>query len=956
MHNFSVLESRNLEAAIRTKINEIRHLKSIIESKNLKVIQLPIKDEMNLKKHFEKKLEFYRLQDRNKWKSWPIKSNNILRKVQEQGRTTRNYKRKHHNQQRRTERDAKRAILNHSVVVLVDMDIPLGAIALLGKGLGFVPTPKVDKLKLRLDMKLLSDKVITQSNRNIAKKNTPFLQDESFEPVPKKLRQPRYTTKASTTDRVVNETVERMRTELDIKLQHDEPEKPSNLSKDELKGLKWLERQVSDGKIAVTKADKGGATIIVDPDVLRKRSVDKLSDPSLYKKLDHDPTKALHKELVNLWIDGKTRGLIPAKTAKSIMGISNELKADKSGPTNAQSTLPHFKPGKPYFYPCLKIHKLKKVDLKPGVEPPARLITALQEGVTRRSDVYLADTFLRSLEREFCGDLLIDSGDALNWLDGINSSFDHNTKRRLRSFAFDYKALYDSLKPDLAMEALTVAMTECRTEWSEEFKQWILALVDLSFRASIGQFEGDWYQQLVGIPTGGSLCVQIANIAVYYYMRKVVYSDEHLMKNVSTVKRYIDDGAGFFDGTKRQFSEFISNVNSRLGSVGLNIDEFSIEDPGGFTCFLDIQFTFDVDGNLQTDLYVKETDSRSYLYFGSTHPNHVYSSIIYSQCLRLRRIINDNDRLALRIDELNECFSNSNYPKKMINNISSKVKTFERRLPTCRDTSNSSILLPVSPDNTIRVISTFGSDVALIDIIEKFESTIETSPSLSSTSNTDTTSTTETSNNERNTGKRLFSYVKRSGASLRRRLLNPQLHAENNTLTKTEPCHQRNCKCCSMIGSEKSYCINGVKIRQAPGTCSSYNIVYIFICKLCPSPFCYVGRTIRTLHERVTEHRANYYKLLKDPSLKLSDDFLSDDSDTYSLAAHLIDSHNLSNRPDFDASYNVFILKNSSPSNLEVNEHLLIQKLRTLKPYGINSCDPFGMPLLFENKTFDNGP
>ena len=112
--------------------------------------------------------------------------------------------------------------------------------------------------------------------------------------------------------------------------------------------------------------------------------------------------------------------------------------------------------------------------MKPGIEPPARLITALQEGVTRRSDVYLADTFLRSLEREFCGDLLIDSGDALNWLDGIDSSMDHNTKRRLKSFAFDYKALYDSLRPDLAMEALTVAMNECRTEWSEEFKRWIL--------------------------------------------------------------------------------------------------------------------------------------------------------------------------------------------------------------------------------------------------------------------------------------------------------------------------------------------------------------------------------------------------------------------------------------------------------------------------------------------------
>ena len=150
--------------------------------------------------------------------------------------------------------------------------------------------------------------------------------------------------------------------------------------------------------------------------------------------------------------------LVTAKTAKRIMGISNEPKADRSGPTNAQSTLPHYKPGKPYFYPSLKIHKIKIEDLNPGVEPPGRLITALQEGVTRRSDVYLADTFLRSLEREFCEDLLIDSGDALNWLETTNSTVDHNLKHRLKSFAFDCKALYDSLKPELALVALTVAM------------------------------------------------------------------------------------------------------------------------------------------------------------------------------------------------------------------------------------------------------------------------------------------------------------------------------------------------------------------------------------------------------------------------------------------------------------------------------------------------------------------
>ena len=73
---------------------------------------------------------------------------------------------------------------------------------------------------------------------------------------------------------------------------------------------------------------------------------------------------------------------------------------------------------------------------------------------------------------------------------------------------------------------------------------------------------------------------------------------------------------------------------------------------------------FDDNGDMQTDLFVKGTDSRAYLYFGSTNPNHIYlsiySSIIHSQCLRLRRIINGDQRIAARIDELKEFFYNSN--------------------------------------------------------------------------------------------------------------------------------------------------------------------------------------------------------------------------------------------------------------------------------------------------------
>ena len=274
--------------------------------------------------------------------------------------------------------------------------------------------------------------------------------------------------------------------------------------------------------------------------------------------------------------------------------------------------------------------------------------------------MYLADRYLRLLERDFCQDLLIDTNDALWWLEVTNNTLDHNIKKRLRPFTFDYKALYDSLSPDLVCEALAAAMEECRDQWSEEKKNWIMALVKFSLKSAVGQFGDYFYKQRKGVPTGGSLCVQLANIAVYYIMRESVYNDEVLMEKVPCLKRYIDDGAGFFAGTKRQFSEFITLVNNRIATWGLNIDEHCIVDPGEYVAFLDIQYTFDGEGALQTDLFVKPTDSRSYLQFGSTHPNHVFSAIVYSQSLRLRRIINCNQRVANRLKELNKAFLNSN--------------------------------------------------------------------------------------------------------------------------------------------------------------------------------------------------------------------------------------------------------------------------------------------------------
>ena len=125
----------------------------------------------------------------------------------------------------------------------------------------------------------------------------------------------------------------------------------ANLSSEELKGLKWLEKMTQDNKLCVVPADKGGAILIVYPDLLRDKVLEKLNNPSLYIKLPNDPTHSLHQELFKMWVKGKETGLVSARDAKSIMGVSNNPKQDGSGPTNRPSTSPLYKPGRSYFYP-----------------------------------------------------------------------------------------------------------------------------------------------------------------------------------------------------------------------------------------------------------------------------------------------------------------------------------------------------------------------------------------------------------------------------------------------------------------------------------------------------------------------------------------------------------------------------------------------------------------------------
>ena len=892
LKKFSMWETDLLNEAIKEKLLVIKELQrlSALEGHQL----LTIEENRNILKHFQKKIDFYVTQDKTKWKDWPTKKSK-----KENRKTNVHHKRRQKRRKKKTEADAKSALESGSVVILVKEEIPPGAVAILGKGLNYIPTPKTNIREEQLDMRLVSNKILRTANNSGGNENS-----STKYSLPSKLAHKKYGPAIPAKENTVNVIVDNMVSEHNGLLQFKKYIiRKKNITKDEEDGLNWLIKETNESRLAVVKADKGGALLIVYPELLKQKVIEKLTNPILYKKLEKDPTAELYNELFNLWVKGKKAGFVTTFEAEKVMGVTEK---------NNKSTSSHFKPGISYFYPMLKIHKLSKDDLKPGINPPARLITALQEGVSKRSDVFLADHYLKELEADFCKDLVKDTNEALVWLDNVNKNYTSVDKKIMKSFTFDFKSLYDSIKPKYVKEALSYAIRTCRPKWTAQKRQWILDLVDHSLRASVGKFDNNWYLQKEGVPTGGSLCVQLANIAVYYIMNKVLYTNRRLMSTVKEVKRYIDDGAGFFVGSEQSFITWINSINTSLKKYGLFIDESVLKQVNEFAHFLDIQFCFDLQGNLQTDLYTKPTDKRSYLYFGSAHPNHVYSGIVHSQCLRLRRIINSQDRLKSRLDELCSCFKVSGYPESMLKNISDKVLNMERSLCPKRSVEKNR--------DSICITSCYGTDEKLVKSLKKYENDLLKTNSF------------------KNKTKPVFSYIKRTGPNIGSKLSVLKSIALGNKIGKTVRCNSINCMCCKLISSDQIVEINGQLVHYAPGNCKTKNCIYLVLCRACKKP--YIGRTVQAISNRMTGHR-DCFKLTLENQENI--DYTSDD---FSLGLHLVNEHGCSNKSDLNKMYNVHILENCSPALLEKQEHNYIHRYDTLYPKGLNKVNPFRLPRL----------
>ena len=108
--------------------------------------------------------------------------------------------------------------------------------------------------------------------------------------------------------------------------------------------------------------------------------------------------------------------------------------------------------------------------------------------------------------------------------------------------------------------------------------------------------------------------------------------------------------------------------------------------------------------------------------------------------------------------------------------------------------------------------------------------------------------------------KPLFQFV--TGANIGSKLSVLKSLAQGNKIGITSPClGHGNCKCCLMIDEPNVDEVNGIPVIPAPGNCKTKNTIYLVTCRLCHKP--YIGRTVQPLSDRMSGHRACFYKVLR---------------------------------------------------------------------------------------------
>lgn len=603
-----------------------------------------------------------------------------------------------------------------------------------------------------------------------------------------------------------------------------------NLSKQEAKALWKLRKNKS---IIFKKGDKSSGIVIMNRNDYETKITEMLNDKNVYTKTNLNDTEIVKRQADEIMQSLMSHALISEKQYRYLTNFTVRC---------------------PLFYGIPKVHK-------EGI--PLRPIVSQTNGPTAMLSRYLSE-LLMVAEKQIPF-ILQDTTAFLNIIKENNA-----VKSNTLLVTLDVTALYTNIPHEQGAEWVADFYAETMHLWPEYSpgiapvsRNTMINLILFVLKNSTFEFKNEYYVQNYGTTMGSSFSVRFANIFMHQFLKRFFSNFPHLQPNY--IARLIDDIFFTWDKTRDDFQTLINSLNSWHQTIKF---EPTISDSE--VNFLDTTVFIDkTDYTLHTKLFRKPTYRVQYLQYRSNHPQHVMKAIPYSQALRYKRIIDDNETLNIELNTLRNYFLARGYPHDLLDSEISKVhkidrnkaityKTKEEKQANFQEFTKGGAFLPL-----ILTFDPRSAKELKRSLITEWQKLLE--------NNSDLEKVFKNSKPQ---------VVYKRGTTIANYLIRAKFisnNYENKTLEEsdrffvqmlaelitenpniTTKCDKLFCLCCKTIETGNSFSSSVTKEDfgiNDPMTCDSKDVIYLISCSKCQKQ--YVGQTERRLKDRLNAHRSN---------------------------------------------------------------------------------------------------
>ena len=193
-----------------------------------------------------------------------------------------------------------------------------------------------------------------------------------------------------------------------------------------------------------------------------------------------------------------------------------------------------------------------------------------------------------------------------------------------------------------------------------------------------------------------------------------IYDEEQIALIRLVYKRYVDDGFLLWP-RKLRIENFVAILNNLHPSIRFTVSKGTVEGYIITNNFLDVKVILHPNGEIETEIFYKDTNNHHYLEYDSFHPQHIKDNIPYGLARKINIFTSNPEKVKTELDNLRQWFIDKKYPAHVV----------ERKI-------HNALLQGPAPEpvkkDVIPLISTYSSNYSTQSITKQANILIERCP------------------------------------------------------------------------------------------------------------------------------------------------------------------------------------------------------------------------------------